>query len=49
MTEKTDRNGTVTKYTYDSIGNITKETASKNGVTNTHEMTYGLTGAMIKR
>ena len=48
MTEKTDRNGTVTKYTYDSIGNITKETASKNGVTNTHEMTYGLTGAMIK-
>ena len=48
MTEKTDRNGTVTKYTYDSIGNITKETASKNGVINTHEMTYGLTGAVIK-
>ncbi len=46
LTIKTDRNGTVFAYTYDSLGRVLTETAMKNNLSQTKTYTYTKTGLL---
>ncbi|MCR5457547.1 MAG: hypothetical protein K6F14_05685, partial [Clostridiales bacterium] len=46
LTSKTDRNGTVFSYTYNALGKVLTESATKNLVTETKTYTYAKTGLL---